>query len=142
MRTERTDQFSNLQAHVKRENGMNSQVTSAIEVSSGAKGSSLPIEKTQAAIFQFARWLEKYGETSHDFQSFYASSIGQWAKATYYKRPLLGILAVAPMVFSEAFMPSARAIFWKRQRFPIADAHYAMGFALLAKVTQQESYYK
>ena len=106
------------------------------------KAASLPVEKTQAAILKFAQWLENYGETSHDFQSFYASGIGQWAKATYYKRPRLGILAVAPMVFSEAFVPSARGIFWKRQRFPIADAHYAMGFAFLAKTTNKDIYYE
>jgi hypothetical protein len=127
---------------MKREDGVNSQIPSPIEPSAEVKASSLPVEKTQAAIFQFAQWLEKYGETSHDFQSFYASGVGQWAKATYYKRRRLGILAVAPMVFSEAFVPSARGIFWKRQRFPLADAHYAMGFALLAKVTQKESHYQ
>lgn len=121
---------------------MKSQVTSPIEASTEVKAASLPVEKTQAAILKFAQWLENYGETSHDFQSFYASGIGQWAKATYYKRPRLGILAVAPMVFSEAFVPSARGIFWKRQRFPIADAHYAMGFAFLAKTTNKDIYYE
>lgn len=121
---------------------MNSQVTSPIESSTEVKAGSLPVEKTQSAILKFAQWLENYGETSHDFQSFYASGIGQWAKATYYNRPRLGILAVAPMVFSEAFVPSARGIFWKRQRFPIADAHYAMGFAFLAKTTNKDIYYE
>jgi hypothetical protein len=121
---------------------LKSQVTSPIEASTEVKAASLPVEKTQAAILKFAQWLENYGETSHDFQSFYASGIGQWAKATYYKRPRLGILAVAPMVFSEAFVPSARGIFWKRQRFPIADAHYAMGFAFLAKTTNKDIYYE
>lgn len=121
---------------------MNSQVASPIEASTEVKAASLPVEMTQAAILKFAQWLENYGETSHDFQSFYASDIGQWAKATYYKRPRLGILAVAPMVFSEAFVPSARGIFWKRQRFPIADAHYAMGFAFLAKTTNKDIYYE
>ena len=120
---------------------MNLQATSPVNSSAALVANSLPIEKTRSAILKFTGWLEKYGETSHDFQSFYASGVGQWAKATYYKRPLLGILAVAPMVFSEAFLPSARAIFWKRQRFPIADAHYAMGFAFLAKLTKKESYY-
>ena len=38
------------------------------------------------------------------------------------------------MVFCEAFVPWARRFFWKPQRFPIADAHYAMGFALLAGI--------
>ncbi len=94
------------------------------------------------AVVQFTEWLSRYGETSYDFQSYYASDLGSKAKALYYQKPLLGILAVAPMVFSEAFVPSAKALFWKRQRFPIADAHYAMGFAYLSKLLRQESYYK
>lgn len=120
---------------------MNSVATSPIGLSTTAAGGSLPIEQTQAAILKFTQWLEKYGETSHDFQSYYASNLGQWAKALYYKRPRLGVLAVAPMVFSEAFLPSARSIFWKRQRFPIADAHYAMGYAFLAKFLKEDRYY-
>lgn len=121
---------------------MNSHATSAIELSTGEKTGGLPVEKTQEAILKFTEWLERYGETSHDFQSFYANGVGQRAKALYYKRPLLGVFAVAPMVFSEAFVPSARSIFWKRQRFPIADAHYAMGFAFLARLTKKEYYYE
>jgi hypothetical protein len=50
-------------------------------------------------------------------------------------------MAVAPIVFCEAFLPAARRLFWKRQRFPIADAHYAMGFALLAQVLDRKGYY-
>ena len=57
------------------------------------------------------------------------------------QKPLLGKLAVAPMIFSEAFLPSARRLFWKPQRFPIADAHYAMGFAFLSQVFGGEQYY-
>ena len=53
---------------------------------------------------------------------------------------MLGIFAVAPMIFSEAFVPQARRLFGYRLRFPIADAHYAMGFARLADVTGQENY--
>ena len=56
--------------------------------------------------------------------------------------PCLGTLAVAPMVFCEAFVPSARRLFWKPQRFPIADAHYAMGFALLAGMNGAEKDYR
>jgi hypothetical protein len=39
------------------------------------------------------------------------------------------------MILSEAFLPSARRLFGSKLRFPIADAHYAMGFARLAMVT-------
>jgi hypothetical protein len=85
----------------------------------------------RATVRRFVGWLDRYGETSYDKESFFAGPLGRRAKALYYRRPLLGTLAVAPMVFSEALLPSARRVFWKRQRFPIADAHYAMGFAFL-----------
>jgi N-acylglucosamine 2-epimerase (GlcNAc 2-epimerase) len=99
------------------------------------------VEKVQAAVLRFVEWLDRYGETSYDHQSFFASALGRGAKALYYKKPLLGTLAVAPMIFSEAFVPSTRQLFWKPQRFPIADAHYAMGFAFLSQFFSEEQYY-
>jgi hypothetical protein len=91
-----------------------------------------------AAIDRFCQWLEYYGETSYDFQTVYASQIGRAAKTFYYRNRRIGTLVVAPMVFCEAVVPDARRLFWKRQRFPIADAHYAMAFAFLAESRQQE----
>src|SRR5262249_36776432 len=99
-------------------------------------------EKTASAVERFCAWLDRYGETSYDKESFFASKLGRSAKALYYRRPLLGTLAVAPMVLCEAFVPSARHSFWKPQRFPIADAHYAMGFALLAKIYEADKCYQ
>lgn len=98
-------------------------------------------DKVQALVLRFVAWLDRYGETSWDHQSYFASPLGGAAKALYYKHRLLGTMAVAPMIFSEAFVPSARRLFWKRDRFPIADAHYAMGFAFLAGVLGREPYY-
>jgi len=100
------------------------------------------VEKSLAAVSRFCDWLDRYGETSHDHQSFFASKLGRNAKALYYRKPLLGTLAVAPMIFCEAFVPSARKCFWKPQRFPIADAHYAMGFAFLAAMHGADKYYQ
>lgn len=100
------------------------------------------IPNTEAAIDRFCGWLDRYGETSWDHQSLFASKLGRSAKALYYRQPLLGTLAVAPMIFCEAFLPSARRLFFKRQRFPIADAHYAMGFAFLAKTHAADKYYR
>jgi len=102
----------------------------------------ITIENVQASIFRFVAWLDRYGEMSHDHQSFFASKIGRGAKALYYRRPLVGTLAVAPMIFCEAFLPSARRFFWKPQRFPIADAHYAMGFALLAEMSGDAKHHR
>ena len=102
----------------------------------------LPKEQALEAVLRFIEWLDHYGELSYDFQSIYAGRLGRSAKALYYRKPLLGSLAVSPMVFCEAFVPSARRLFWKPQRFPIADAHYAMGFFFLAQVLEQEHYYR
>jgi hypothetical protein len=93
------------------------------------------------AVQRFTEWLDGYGEFSYDFQTFYASRIGQRAKALYYSKPLLGITAVAPIIFFEAFAPSARRVFFKPQRFPIADAHYAMGFFFLANTLGEDRHY-
>ena len=99
-------------------------------------------ERVCSSLDRFVHWLENYGETSFDHQSFFAGPFGGKAKALYYKKPLLGTVAVAPMIFSEAFLPGARRLFWKRQRLPIADAHYAMGFAFLSQALDKNEYYE
>jgi hypothetical protein len=100
------------------------------------------VAAVEESIRRFVDWLDHFGEISYDHQSFFAGSVGRSAKALYYRKPALGTLAVAPMIFCEAFVPSARALFWKPQRLPIADAHYAMGFALLAKLYDDDRYYR
>jgi hypothetical protein len=100
------------------------------------------VEKVRASVLRFVGWLDRYGETSYDHQSFFASDLARAAKSLYYKKPLVGTLAVSPMIFCEAFLPSARRFFWKRQRFPIADAHYAMGFAFISRAFGQKQYYE
>ena len=98
------------------------------------------LNSVEQALQRFTGWLDAFGETSYDHQSYFASDWGRAAKALYYRKPLAGTLAVSPMIFSEAFLPSARRFFWKKQRFPIADAHYAMGFAFLAEAYKQDAY--
>jgi len=88
----------------------------------------------------FVRWLGDYGEVSWDHQSFFGGPVGGRAKALYYRNKALGIAAVAPMIFFEAFVPSARKLFHHPIRFPIADAHYAMGFAFLYEATGNPAY--
>ena len=102
----------------------------------------LPLDGVRAAVQRFVAWLERYGETSYDHQSFFAGRLGRGAKRLYYRKPRLGTLAVAPMILCEAFVPGARRLFWIPQRFPIADAHYAMGFAALARVVRAPRYHR
>lgn len=92
------------------------------------------------ALERFVAWLEAYGETSQDHQDFYASRIGRAAKNLYYRQPLLGKAAVLPMVACEAFAPWTRRFFFPRMRLPISDAHFAMGYARLHRVTGEPRY--
>ena len=121
---------------------MTSFAPAEIDTYSTAEAELLPLGDMLAAVDRFSSWLDRYGETSYDFQTFYASDLCRNAKQLYYRKPLLGTAAVAPIIFCEAFLPSARRLFWKRQRFPIADAHFAMGFALLGKHLNEEKYYR
>ena len=93
-----------------------------------------------AVLSRFAQWLQRYGEVSWDHQSFFAGPIGGKAKALYYSHGILGVAAVAPMIFCEAFLPSTRRLFHWPTRFPIADAHYSMGFAFLYEKSGDFSY--
>jgi hypothetical protein len=97
-------------------------------------------DRVSEVLTGFIQWLGAYGETSWDFQSFFAGPVGGRAKALYYRRKFIGTAAVAPMVFCEAFLPSARRLFHHPMRFPIADAHYAMGFAFLYDATGDAPY--
>ncbi len=106
------------------------------------EGSALPLPQTWSAVSRFVEWLDKYGEESYDFQTYYSGKFGRKAKRMYYSHPKLGTAAVLPMVLSEAFVPAGRRLFWKPQRIPIADAHYAMGFAFLAEMSGEDRYYK
>ena len=114
------------------------------DVSAFVEGSDLRAPSSDAIstrVSRFIDWLVHYGETSYDHQSFFAGPIGGRAKSLYYRSPVLGVMAVAPMILCEAFFPATRQLFWHRQRFPIADAHYAMGFASLARLTGESKYY-
>ena len=61
------------------------------------------LKATNSSLNKFVNWLEGYGETSYDHQSFFAGPIGGRAKALYYKKPLLGTMAVAPIICSSFF---------------------------------------
>src|SRR5258708_7510819 len=97
-------------------------------------------DRIAKVLTNFSKWLDAYGDTSWDHQSFFAGPVGRRAKSLYYRNRLIGTAAVAPMIFCEAFVPSARLLFHRRIRFPIADAHYAMGFAFLYEATGNSVY--
>ncbi|MBI5092965.1 MAG: hypothetical protein HZB26_11065 [Candidatus Hydrogenedentes bacterium] len=97
--------------------------------------------QVRTAVDRFVHWLDAFGETSQDQQDFLACPYGRWAKELYYQRPVVGKFFVAPLIFCEAFAPSTRGLFLSRSRLPIADAHFAMGYAFLHRVTGDSAHF-
>ena len=114
--------------------------TNTVATGSQRDRASTMIDKVSGVTQHFSEWLDAYGETSWDHQSFFAGRVGGGAKALYYRSKLAGTAAVAPMILCEALLPSARRLFHHPIRFPIADAHYAMGFAFLHEATGKPTY--
>ena len=98
------------------------------------------LAQIEKVVSRFSEWLQDYGGTSWDHQTYFASPVGRRAKALYYRNKALGTMAVTPMILSEALAPSARRFFSQRLRFPIADAHYAMGFAFRARTQVKQAH--
>jgi hypothetical protein len=96
-------------------------------------------DSLRSSISRFILWLDSFGEVSQDQYDLWASSGGGRAKALYYAHRW-GIAAVAPFVLLDSFLPATRALFRGKSRFPIADAHYAMGFFNLYRATGAEVY--
>src|SRR5438477_10872476 len=86
-------------------------------------------DRISEVLTGFAGWLNRFGETSWDYQSFFAGPMGGRAKALYYRDRLIGTVAVAPMIFCLAFLPWARSLFHLPLRFPLPGPHYAIGLA-------------
>ena len=47
------------------------------------------IAKVEAAVVRFTKWLDRFGETSYDHQSYFASNLTRGAKALYYTKSLV-----------------------------------------------------
>jgi len=97
------------------------------------------LAKIEKLLAGFTDWLQRYGETSWDHQSYFGGPVGRRAKALYYRSSKVGMLAVAPMIFSEAFIPSARRLFAKPLRFPIADPITQWGSHICRRRTAKRS---
>jgi hypothetical protein len=85
---------------------------------------------------KFMGWLEESGYASYDHYDFWATSYGIWSKNLYYHKGKIASPLVAPLVLADWLFPACRKIVWPKTRFPIADAHYLMGFVCLYRVDQ------
>jgi hypothetical protein len=92
------------------------------------------------AVEKFINWLKSNGYYSYDQYDFWSTGYGIKSKAIYYKTKIAGIPFVAPIFLAEIFYPKIRKSLVERKRFPIADAHFILGFLNLFEVTSDAKY--
>jgi hypothetical protein len=92
------------------------------------------------AIMDFIVGLKNYGYYSFDQHDFWATSYGIKSKEFYYNKGILAAPLIAPLFLADWLMPSLRKLGMSKARFPIADAHYLMGFLLVYQANQDRTY--
>jgi len=97
-------------------------------------------DEVSKSIDKFIKWLKINGYSSYDQYDFWSTRFGIKAKSLYYKNKLLGIPFIAPIFLAEIFYPKSRKKFVSKKRFPIADAHFILGFLNLYEFTLKEKY--
>jgi hypothetical protein len=102
----------------------------------------LQYERLQGAVDRFYQWLETNGQTSHDLMDFYGSKLGIFIKHIYYKNKYLGLPLAAAALIQDAFFPRMVALYRRKGREAIGDAHYAMAMMNLFELTGEEKYMK
>lgn len=118
------------------------EAVSSYSVKCGEQSVSLsPFQnRVRTAVLRQAAWLASVGPLSQDQYDFWACSLGRRAKSLYYAGTLAGKVAVVPFVLLDTLLPSSRRLFRRPARFPIADAHWAMGFYTLAEATRDDGW--
>ena len=76
----------------------------------------------------FTGWLERAGYASYDPYDVWGTGYGLWARGMYYRRGVLGIPLVAPILLLETLWPRGRGAFVEKKRYATADAQLLLAF--------------
>jgi len=88
----------------------------------------------------FSDWLGRHGYASYDPYDVWGTRYGLFARRTYYRRRLLGLPLVAPVLLMEILCPGLRTVLVRKQRYATADAQLLLAFLNLHAVSPQEGF--
>lgn len=86
-------------------------------------------------IERFTEWLERSGPASFDPYDVWGTKYALKARSLYYRRNLIGLAMIAPILGLEVLAPGARKMLVKKDRFATADAQLLLAFLNLHTVT-------
>ena len=96
--------------------------------------------KLEKAIDKFLKWLLEFGFYSYDQFDYWGTNLGVIGKKIFLKNKIIALPIVLPLQIFESFLPGARKLFAKKQRFAIGDAHFALGFMNLYRAYDDKKY--
>ena len=94
----------------------------------------------EAALLAFVAWLRRTGYDSYDQYDLWATAYGIRARRLYYRWGRPATPLVLPLALIDWLVPASRRWFCPRRRYPIADAHYLMGFVALHQALGNGTY--
>jgi hypothetical protein len=105
-------------------------------VSDSANGQTV-FSVVHARTLGFVRWLERVGYHSYDPYDIWGTRYSLLARRLYYRRGVLGLPLVAPVLLMEILCPVLRTLFVRKERFATADSQLAMAFLNLHSLSQE-----
>lgn len=94
----------------------------------------------EAIILSLQNWLEKSNYQSVDWWDIWGEGFGKWAKQTYTKSPLLGIVPVGIVIAIDTIYPEFRNLFVKPRKFPICHSHVALAYLNLWEYSKNDQF--
>jgi hypothetical protein len=79
-------------------------------------------------ITDLLSWLKGYGYDSYDPYDLWATNAGRAVRRFYYRHQGAGALPVLPFLVLDWAWPGSRRHLVRKKRYPIADAHWILGF--------------
>src|SRR5882757_3256351 len=80
------------------------------------------------SIQRFDAWLGKVGYESYDPYDFWGTKYGLFSRRVYYKRGVLALPLIAPILLMDVACPSMRGLFVAKERFATADGQLILSF--------------
>lgn len=97
-------------------------------------------EDVWKSVNQFSEWLESHGYDSYDPYDVWGTAYGRFSRRLYYRRSLVGLPFIAPILFLETLCPQWRGLFVKKTRYATADAQLLTAFLNLYEITSKREY--
>ena len=88
----------------------------------------------------FLKAIKENGYDSYDPYDLWSIKYGILARKIYYRNRVLSLPLITPILLADTYFPQIRKLFIKKKKYPIADAHFILGYINLYEITENAEY--